>query len=96
MNVVEQEDGSVVASCLCLKFRMVARTTAVLYDKALQPAGLSSSQFSALRNIYRFVPLGISQLAKVMLLERTTLTRNHRRPTPASSRRSSRRAGSRR
>lgn len=76
MNVVEQEDGSVVASCLCLKFRMVARTTAVLYDKALQPAGLSSSQFSALRNIYRFVPLGISQLAKVMLLERTTLTRN--------------------
>jgi DNA-binding MarR family transcriptional regulator len=55
---------------------MVARTTAVLYDKALQPTGLSSSQFSALRNIYRFAPLGISELAKVMLLERTTLTRN--------------------
>jgi DNA-binding MarR family transcriptional regulator len=49
---------------------------AVLYDKALQPTGLSSSQFSALRNIYRFVPLGITELAKVMLLERTTLTRN--------------------
>ncbi|HEX9464329.1 MAG TPA: MarR family transcriptional regulator [Alphaproteobacteria bacterium] len=70
------EGSSVVASCLCLKLRMVARTTGVLYDKALQPTGLSSSQFSALRNIYRFVPFGISELAKVMLLERTTLTRN--------------------
>ena len=68
--------AAVVAECLCLKLRMVARTTAVLYDKAVQPVGLSSSQFSALRNIYRFVPLRITELAKVMLLERTTLTRN--------------------
>jgi DNA-binding MarR family transcriptional regulator len=67
---------SVVNSCICLKLRMIARTTAVLYDTALQPVGLNSSQFSALRNIYRFVPLGVSQLADVMLLERTTLTRN--------------------
>jgi DNA-binding MarR family transcriptional regulator len=55
---------------------MIARTTAVLYDTALQPTGLNAAQFSALRNIYRFIPLGVSQLADVMLLERTTLTRN--------------------
>jgi DNA-binding MarR family transcriptional regulator len=55
---------------------MIARRTAVLYDAAFQPVGLTSSQFSALRNIYRFVPLGISELADVMLVERTTLTRN--------------------
>jgi MarR family transcriptional regulator, organic hydroperoxide resistance regulator len=67
---------SIVNSCICLKLRMIARTTAVLYDTAMQPVGLNSSQFSALRNIYRFVPLGVSQLADVMLLERTTLTRN--------------------
>ncbi|MBC9879883.1 MarR family transcriptional regulator [Bradyrhizobium sp. INPA01-394B] len=67
---------SVVDSCICLKLRMIARTTAVLYDAALQPTGLNAAQFSALRNIYRFVPLGVSQLAEVMLLERTTLTRN--------------------
>jgi DNA-binding MarR family transcriptional regulator len=76
VNADQHEGTSVVAGCLCLKFRMAARTTAVLYDRALQPAGLNSSQFSALRNIYRFVPLGITELAKVMLLERTTLTRN--------------------
>jgi DNA-binding MarR family transcriptional regulator len=75
-NADAREGSSVIAGCLCLKLRMVARTTAVLYDKALQPTGLSSSQFSALRNIYRFAPLGITELAKVMLLERTTLTRS--------------------
>jgi len=75
-SAAEQADVSVVTACLCLKLRMVARTTAVLYDKALKPSGLSSAQFSALRNIYRFVPLRISELSKVMLLERTTLTRN--------------------
>lgn len=67
---------SVVANCLCLKLRMASRSTTMLYDAALQPTDLSSSQFSALRNIHRFEPKGVAELAKIMLLERTTLTRN--------------------
>ena len=66
----------IMSECLCLSLRMASRASATLYDSVLQPTELTSSQFSVLRNIYRFRPTGVSNLADIMLSERTTTTRN--------------------
>jgi DNA-binding MarR family transcriptional regulator len=64
------------ASCACLKARKAARAVTRAYDKVLRPSGLRSTQFSILgaAGVSGGVPLG--KLAKMLGMERTTLTRN--------------------
>jgi DNA-binding MarR family transcriptional regulator len=49
-----------------------------LYDRALAPFGITVSQFSMLSRLNRLGPTSINALAKEMLVDRTTLTRNLR------------------
>jgi DNA-binding MarR family transcriptional regulator len=55
---------------------MAARAVTRAYDRALQPSGLRSTQFTILvaASVAGGVPL--HRLAKILGLERTTLTRN--------------------
>jgi DNA-binding MarR family transcriptional regulator len=46
-----------------------------LYDRHLAPTGLSVSQFSILRLLKEHGRLKISQLAEIMIMERTSLVR---------------------
>lgn len=62
--------------CTCFNLRRAARTAGRFYDAALAPLGLRNTQFSALAALSQMGPTPISQLAEVMAMERTTLTRN--------------------
>ena len=62
--------------CACFNTRMVARRLGQVYDRALEPSGLKNTQFTALAVAEGHGPISISDLARAMEIERTTLTRN--------------------
>ena len=63
-------------SCLCLHAQRAARALARRFDLALQPAGLSSGQFSLLMSLNRPEPPNLSSVAALLAMDRTTLTAN--------------------
>ena len=62
--------------CACLNLRRAARAVTQLYDEALRPAGLLATQFPLLSVSARLGRPTVSQLAEVLVMDRTTLTRN--------------------
>ena len=62
--------------CACFNTRKTARLLAQFYDQALEPGGLKNTQFTALAVADRSGPITITELARRMEIERTTLTRN--------------------
>ncbi len=75
-----RENGSLEpetrAACACLNFRMAARALTQMYDAHLAPSGIKSTQFSILSAIGLKGPLPLSRLAELLVMDRTTLTRN--------------------
>ncbi len=63
-------------NCTCFGLRKTARAVTQMYDRALQPAGLRATQFSLLVAAERSGPRAIGELAKLIVMDRTTLTRN--------------------
>ena len=61
--------------CYALAARKSARHLSRLYDNHLAPAGLSVSQFSILRLLKEHGRLKITQLAQLLIMERTSLVR---------------------
>lgn len=63
-------------TCACQKARMAARAVTRAYDEALRSTGLRSTQFTVMvaASVAGGIPL--RQLAVILGLERTTLTRN--------------------
>jgi DNA-binding MarR family transcriptional regulator len=61
--------------CYALAARKSARYLSRLYDRHLAPAGLTVSQFSILRLLKEHEQLKISELAEIMIMERTSLVR---------------------
>lgn len=62
--------------CNCANVRRAARAITQFYDEVLAPSGLSATQIHPLKQIRNFGPINMSDLAKVMKLDRTTLARN--------------------
>jgi DNA-binding MarR family transcriptional regulator len=62
-------------SCNCLALRQAARHISQLYDSYLSSEGLRTTQFSILAKLNRLGPLSINELAKSMVMDRTTLGR---------------------
>ena len=62
--------------CNCFMLRSAARHVTQLYDQILTPVGLHVTQFSILAKLKRRGPLTINILAKDMVMDRTTLSRN--------------------
>ena len=62
--------------CVCNRFRRAARLTSKVFDRALKPAGLRTSQFTALVTLDHDGPVAIGELADLMATDGTTLTRN--------------------
>lgn len=62
--------------CLAFSIRKAARGITQLYDEALAPLGLKSTQFSVLNAASLAEGVGINQLALLLVMDRTTLTRN--------------------
>jgi DNA-binding MarR family transcriptional regulator len=61
--------------CYCANLRMATRAMARVYDAALRPAGLRTTQFSILSRLESDGPLGTSRLAQRLAMDRTTLAR---------------------
>ncbi len=64
------------SGCVCFNFRKAARAVTQLYDATLEPSGLRATQFSLLTVLQIRRSVTISRLAREMVTDRTTLTRN--------------------
>jgi len=65
-----------VKDCTCFNLRKATRVVTQLFDDAMQPTGLRATQFTLLAAISATGAIAISQLSKVLVMDRTTLTRN--------------------
>lgn len=62
--------------CNCINPRRASQAITEFYDEAVASTGLKTTQLSLLRHIHRLGPLNMSELAKAVRLDRTTLARN--------------------
>lgn len=60
--------------CLCLHVQRAARALARRFDEALRPYGLTNGQFSLLMSLNRPEPPAMGAVAKLLAMDRTTLT----------------------
>ena len=67
-------DGT--GGCVCYHVRRTARSVTRLYDAALQPAGIRSTQFAVLVAVAKNEPVNISRLENLLGLDQTTLSRS--------------------
>jgi DNA-binding MarR family transcriptional regulator len=63
-------------ACACFNLRKAARAVTQLYDQALRPTGLRSTQFTLLIAIRAHGPVPMTRLADEVIVDRTTMTRN--------------------
>ena len=71
-------ERDILASCACHRVRTAARAVTRAYDEALRPVGLRATQLSVLVAIAADDAMSITALAKLMGMDRSTLTRNLR------------------
>jgi DNA-binding MarR family transcriptional regulator len=62
--------------CACLSFRQASRMVTQLFDDALVSVGLLSTQLPVLILLSLYSPLTITRLAQLLVMDRTTLTKN--------------------
>jgi DNA-binding MarR family transcriptional regulator len=65
-------------SCAAFNFRRTARAVTRLYDQALEPSGLRSTQFTILTAVGKFQPIAMARIGSILMLDPTTLTRSLR------------------
>jgi DNA-binding MarR family transcriptional regulator len=66
----------VESSCMGMRVRRTARVVGNYYDMHLKSVGLKGTQFTLLNAIFLNPSITITQLADLLLLNRTTLNRN--------------------
>ncbi len=62
--------------CLCAVMRKAGRILTRRYDQSLRPSGLKLTQYSMLANIERNPDVSVSELAGLLVMDQTTVTRN--------------------
>ena len=62
--------------CISNNLHQTARAVTRIYGEELRPSGLKRSQFSILGYLSRLDHLRLTELADLLFMERTTLTRN--------------------
>lgn len=62
-------------SCTCARVRKAARRITQIYDRHIQPAGLTVTQFGILAHLVRLDGIAIGALAERMIMDPTALTR---------------------
>ncbi len=72
----EAKCAEAAKTCVCFNLRKASRAVTKLFDEALQPTGLRSTQFVTLLALYLHEPIGLPALAKELVTDRSTLTRN--------------------
>jgi DNA-binding MarR family transcriptional regulator len=62
--------------CACGNIRRATRSLTQFYDGCLKPSGIRATQFSMLLNIALNEGITISELADLLAMDQTTVTRN--------------------
>jgi DNA-binding MarR family transcriptional regulator len=62
--------------CVCTTLRKATRNVTQLYDDALRPSGLRTTQLHTLNAIGEAGEATVTELTKLLLIDQTTLTRN--------------------
>ncbi|HEY6250024.1 MAG TPA: MarR family winged helix-turn-helix transcriptional regulator, partial [Candidatus Angelobacter sp.] len=57
--------------CVCFQLRRASRAITQLYDAALQPAGIRSTQFALLVAVAKKEPITISELGGLLVIDST-------------------------
>jgi len=65
-------------ACTCFKLRRLTRRVTAVYDRALSGAGMRVTQYSLLAHLRGLRGVPMSDLAEMLDMDRTTLTRNLR------------------
>ena len=73
-----EASAEVLATCVTLQLRKATRVVTQLYDEALRPIGLRSTQLPILVTLAAQGALAMTNLADSLVLDRTTLIRNLR------------------
>jgi len=63
-------------NCVCFNLRKTTRVVTQIYDRIMKPSGLNGTQFTLLTAVAIAGSPTIANLAKNLLMDRTTLTRN--------------------
>ncbi|MCB1324818.1 MAG: winged helix-turn-helix transcriptional regulator [Leptospiraceae bacterium] len=63
-------------TCVSFNLRKASRLVTRHYDERMEPSGLRSTQFAILAAIGRRKGISLSALADLLVMDRTTLTRN--------------------
>lgn len=63
-------------SCINFNLRKAARAVTAIYDRSLAPVGITSTQFSILVALAYYPERSMSELARFLVMDRTTLTKN--------------------
>jgi len=64
-----------IETCACTSVRRTGRALAQVYDTIMAPSGLRNTQFALLCHLEPETPVGMGDLAELLVLDRTTLTR---------------------
>jgi DNA-binding MarR family transcriptional regulator len=62
--------------CLCFHLRKAARVVTQLYDEQFRKTGYRVTQMTILMAVEKLSPVNVQQLAKAVVTDRTTLSRN--------------------
>jgi len=73
---LKQPDFSDVSNCTCAALRKASRAITHSFDDALRPFDLRATQFTLLATMVKCGDVPLTQLAKALGMDRTTLTRN--------------------
>lgn len=74
--ITSTELGQVVSSCACFNLRKASRVVTQHFDEILKPSGLLITQFTILVAVAMAESVTINELAEILIMDRTTLTRN--------------------
>src|SRR5256885_2285553 len=73
---MDEQEKMAVRRCACANIRRVDRAITQFFDKSLAHSNLHTTQFTLLSTITAASPITIQRLAEMMVMDRTTLTRN--------------------
>jgi len=72
----EELQAGLVQNCTCFNLRKASRAVTHLFDEGLKSRGLNATQFTLLAAISSSDNVAITQLSRILIMDRTTLTRN--------------------
>ena len=75
-DIDQKKLAEMARTCACFNFRKASRSVTQLFDQILAPSGLRSTQLVILITGQLLGPSSIARLARELVMDRSTLTRN--------------------